>query len=75
MVQTAVSYLEVTGRALMDPAIILWNTFVGALPGLVAALVVLAIGYVLGFFLGFIVKEVVERTKIDEQLQKAKLSD
>ena len=69
------AYLEVTGRALIDPVVLLWNTFVSALPGLVGAIVVLIIGYILGFFLGFIVKEVVERSKIDEHLQKAKLSD
>lgn len=57
-----------TGIALADPLINLWNSLVGILPGLIAAIVILIIGYLISWAVGFLVKKFLEKTAVMETL-------
>ena len=66
-------YVQPTGEPLLDPFIILWNNFIGFLPGLIVAIVILIVGYFVGVALGYVVKRIVNILKVDEHLKKANL--
>lgn len=70
----AVSYLESTGQALLDPLTTLWNKLVEIVPGILAASVVVVIGYIIASAFGLIFNRFLEAAKIDAHLKKAGLA-
>ena len=68
------AYLESTGQALLDPIASLWNSFILALPGIVAALIVLIIGYLIGYFVGKAITWLIDKGDIKKKLKAAQLS-
>jgi len=70
----ALSYLESTGQALLNPLTQLWNRLVDVIPGVLAAAVVVVVGYVIAAAFGLIFHRFLEATKVDEHLKKGGLS-
>lgn len=70
----ASNYLDVTGRALLDPLVVIWNSFADALPKVLGALIILIIGYLVASLVGYLVLKLLEKSKIDEQLKKSGLA-
>jgi hypothetical protein len=54
----------------LDPILNLWNTFITYLPGLVGAILVLILGYFIGVLVGHGVRKAIEKTKLEEWIEK-----
>ncbi len=48
----------------------LWDKFIVAVPGLIAAIIVLLVGYILGRILGYVAKKIIEHAKVMEFLKQ-----
>ncbi len=66
--------LSNTGDLILNPLRELWNGFVNIIPGLIAAIIVFIIGYFVSLGIGTLVKMLVEKTGLDDYLQKSKFS-
>jgi hypothetical protein len=63
-----------TEEAIANPLINLWDSFVGLLPGLIAAIIIIAIGYVVAYVIGHAIRILLQKMGLDKQLAKAKLT-
>ena len=67
--------LELLGQNALDPFVILWNSLVENLPGIIAAILLLIFGYIVSSFIGLITKWIIKKTRIDDWLEKTGRSD
>lgn len=70
----ALDAVTATGTMILSPLVQLWNSFVAIVPGIVAAIIILIIGYFIGLGVGHGVRILVQKTKVDERLQKADMA-
>ncbi len=70
----ASGYLQQTGRALSDPMINIWQSFVSITPSIIAGILVLIFGYILSSLIGALVHAVLNAAKLDDHLRKARLA-
>jgi hypothetical protein len=49
----------------MNPLIVIWNSFVSVIPGIIAAAIILVIGYIIALIIGFSVRHAVRFSKVD----------
>ncbi|HIG98075.1 TPA: hypothetical protein HA231_01475 [Candidatus Woesearchaeota archaeon] len=68
------SYLQQTGQALSDPLVNIWQSFVSVTPSIIAGVLVLIFGYILSSLLGALTHAILNATKVDEHLRKARLA-
>src|SRR3989338_3750030 len=68
------SYLQQTGQALSDPLVNIWQNFVSVTPSIIAGVLVVIFGYILASLLGALTHAVLNATKIDDHLRKARLA-
>ncbi|MBI5148282.1 hypothetical protein HZA33_01230 [Candidatus Pacearchaeota archaeon] len=55
--------------AMLDPLIVLWDSFITALPGAIAFIVILIVGYIIAWAVGKLVREALYRTKVDKWIK------
>ncbi len=60
-----------TGGALIDPLVVLWNSIVLVVPGVLKALLILIVGYIVGWAFGLLTHKFIDSLKVDKQLKKA----
>src|SRR3989344_5773679 len=66
--------LAVTGAAVVEPFLQVWDGLYTIIPGVVAAIVLLLLGYIVGAILGHVVAKVLRHTKVVEfTIEKAGL--
>src|SRR3989338_1588317 len=70
----ALDAISTTGSLILNPLISLWNSFVGILPGIIAAVIVLIIGYFVALGVGHAVKVLLEKAGLDSYLERSKFS-
>lgn len=70
----ALDAISTTGSLILNPLISLWNSFVGVLPGIIAAVIVLIIGYFVALGIGHAVRVLLEKSGLDSYLEKSKFS-
>lgn len=70
----ALDAISTTGSLILNPLISLWNSFVGILPGVIAAVIVLIIGYFVALGVGHAIKVLLEKAGLDSYLEKSKFS-
>ncbi|MEK6835186.1 MAG: hypothetical protein AABX61_02900 [Nanoarchaeota archaeon] len=70
----ALDAISTTGSLILNPLISLWNSFVGILPGIIAAVIVLIIGYFVALGIGHAVRVLLEKSGLDSYLEKSKFS-
>ena len=58
--------LAVTGAAIAEPFLQVWDGLYTVIPGVVAAIVLLLLGYIVGAILGHVVAKVLRHTKVVE---------
>ncbi len=74
MVTSAAGYLQQTGQALSDPLVRIWQSFVDVTPSIIAGVLVIVFGYILSSLVGALTHAVLNATKIDDHLRKARLA-
>ncbi|MBI2145197.1 hypothetical protein HYU18_02635 [Candidatus Woesearchaeota archaeon] len=74
VVGDASGYLQQTGRALSDPIALIWQRFVEITPNIIMGVLVIVFGYILSSLLGALTHAVLNATKIDDHLRKARLA-
>lgn len=74
MVGDATSYLQQTGKALSDPIAVIWQRFVEITPSIIMGILVIVFGYILSSLLGALTHAVLNATKVDDHLRKAKMA-
>ena len=57
------------GTELIDPIVVLGNSLIVNLPGIIAALLIIILGYIVGSVVGLVVRKIVEKVKVDEWLK------
>ena len=70
----ALDAISTTGSLILNPLITLWNSFVGILPGIIAAVIVLIIGYFVALGIGHAIKVLLEKAGLDSYLEKSKFA-
>ncbi|MEK6862747.1 MAG: hypothetical protein AABW57_01135 [Nanoarchaeota archaeon] len=70
----ALDAISTTGSLILNPLITLWNSFVGILPGIIAAVIVLIIGYFVALGIGHAIKILLEKAGLDSYLEKSKFA-
>lgn len=70
MVFDFVSYAAGTGKSVLDPLIVLWNSFVLFLPGLIAAIVITIIGYIVAHVVYVVINKLLMKCKLDMWMKK-----
>ena len=68
------AFIETVGQAIVDLLISVLNSAVLVIPGIVAALVVLIIGFIIGSAFEIVVRHLLQRSRLDQQLIKARIS-
>lgn len=63
------------GTELIDPLVVLGNSLIVNLPGIIAALLIIILGYIVGSVVGLVVRKIVEKVKVDEWLKKSGRND
>lgn len=71
---SASSYLQQTGQALSDPLVSIWQSFVSVTPTVIGGVLVLIFGYILSSLIGALTHAVLNATKVDDHLRKARLA-
>ena len=66
--------LATTGNLILNPLIDLWNGFVTIIPGIIAAIIIFIIGYFVSMGIGYLVRILLEKSGLDNYLEKAKFS-
>ncbi|TAL57478.1 MAG: hypothetical protein EPN86_01965 [Nanoarchaeota archaeon] len=61
--------------ALTSPLLTLWQTIVDNALGIIAAAAVVCIGYLIGHALGWLLSKALEKSKLDENIEKIHLHD
>ena len=56
------------GQEFANPVLILWNSIVSILPGIVFAVLTIVLGYIVGTFVGWVVKHALQKSKVDDWL-------
>ncbi len=74
MVVDATGYLQQTGKALSDPIAVIWQRFVEITPNIIMGILVIVFGYILSSLLGALTHAILNATKIDDHLRKARLA-
>ena len=67
-------YLQQTGQALSDPLVSIWQSLVKVVPSVIGGVLVIIFGYILSSLLGALTHAVLNATKIDDHLRKARLA-
>ena len=70
----ALEAVSATGNLILDPLYTLWISFIGILPGIIAALLILILGYSVAFLIGHVIKVALEKVGLNRHIQKAHLS-
>lgn len=68
-----VSYAAGTGKSVLDPLVVLWNSFVLFLPGLVAAIVIALIGYLVSHIIYVVINKLLLKVGLDKWMVKHNL--
>lgn len=64
------TFVEQISSGVMDPIVLIWNSLVGIIPGIMAALIILMLGYVVALLVGAFAKGLVKFTKVDNWMVK-----
>ena len=67
-------YLQQTGQALSDPLVRIWQSFVEVTPSIIGGVLVIIFGYILSSLLGALTHAILNASKIDDHLRKARLA-
>jgi hypothetical protein len=70
----ALDAISTTGSLILNPLISLWNSFVGILPGVIAAVIILIIGYFIALGIGHAIRILLEKAGLDSYLEKSKFA-
>jgi len=70
----ALDAISTTGSLILNPLISLWNSFVGILPGVIAAIIILIIGYFIALGVGHGVRILLEKAGVNAYIEKSKFS-
>lgn len=70
----AASYLQQTGQALSDPLVRIWQNFVDVVPSIIAGILAIIFGYIVSSLIGALTHAVLNATKVDDHLRKARLA-
>ncbi len=70
----ALDAISTTGSLILNPLISLWNSFVGILPGIIAAVIVLIIGYFVALGVGHAVRVLLEKAGVDNYMERSKFA-
>jgi small-conductance mechanosensitive channel len=70
----ALEAITATGSLVLAPLVQLWNSFIGVIPGIVAAIIILIVGYFVSLGIGHGIRVLVEKTKIDSKLEKSDMA-
>ncbi|MEK6907135.1 MAG: hypothetical protein AABW45_01265 [Nanoarchaeota archaeon] len=70
----ALDAISTTGSLILNPLISLWNSFVGILPGIIAAVIVLIIGYFIALGVGHAVRVLLEKAGVDNYMERSKFA-
>lgn len=70
----ALEAVSATGSLILDPLYTLWVSFIGVLPGIIAALLILILGYCVAFLIGHGVKVLLDKLGLNRHIQKAYLT-
>ncbi|MBI2144445.1 hypothetical protein HYU17_04830 [Candidatus Woesearchaeota archaeon] len=73
MVDTT-GYLQQTGQALSDPLVRMWQNVVDVVPSIIAGVLVIIFGYILSSLVGALVHAILNATKVDDHLRKARMA-
>ncbi|MBI2550323.1 hypothetical protein HYV83_04045 [Candidatus Woesearchaeota archaeon] len=73
-VSGAAGYLQQTGQALSDPLVNIWQSLVKVTPSIIGGVLVIIFGYILSSLVGALTHAVLNATKIDDHLRKARLA-
>jgi len=68
-------YFGTTGKAVLDPLLVLFNSFILFLPGLIAAIVIVIVGYLVAALVGYLIKRLLDKVKLDAWMKKHHLDD
>jgi len=63
------------GQEFANPVLILWNSIVSILPGIVFAVLTIVLGYIVGAFVGWVVKHTLQKSKVDDWIVKIGRAD
>ncbi len=66
-------YVGGTGEAVLNPLLVLLNSFILFLPGLVAGIVVVIAGYIVASVLGWLLHKALDKVRLDAWMKKHKL--
>jgi len=66
------AFIEQIGEGVMNPLVVIWNSFVSVTPGIIAALIILIIGYIIAMIIGSAVKHSVRISGADMWMVKHK---
>ena len=70
----ALADIGTTGSVILSPLVTLWNSFVGLLPGLLAAILVLILGYCVAYLIGHALKLLLERIGLNKAVERSLLA-
>src|SRR3989338_1467940 len=68
-------YAGSTGQAVLNPLLVLFNSIVLFLPGLIAAIVVIIVGYIVASVIAGGVKRGLDKVQLDDWMEKHHLHD
>ena len=70
----ALEAVGATGNLILDPLYTLWISFIGILPGIIAAVLILILGYCVAFLIGHGIRAGLDKIGLNRQIQKAHLT-
>lgn len=70
----ALEDLTLATQVVLNPLVMLWNSFVNSLPGILAAIIVLIVGYFVAFLIGHALKIILERIGLNKWVYKSAFS-
>jgi hypothetical protein len=66
------AFIDQIGEGVVNPLVVIWNSFVSVTPGIIAALIILIIGYLIALIIGSLTKQLVRVSQVDDWMAKHK---